>query len=198
MPQITDYTSLAAAIDEWDERSHDADELVGLSEAEFRIYLGPNYARETGAAVSFTNGLGSLPTGFVRFISLSDTTYGNLTQVSWDALTDYNVTGGAGIPTKCAISGTQIKTDYSFTGSRTLRYEGTLTGLTTDNPTNWLIEIAPQAYLSMCMSFAKAKFEDYSNAAMLKGAAFKTLADLGMQSTVAQYGRASLRLRAAP
>jgi hypothetical protein len=197
MAQITDYDTLSAAINSWDERTHDVDELIGLAEGEFRLYFGPNYTKETTGTLTFTAGVAAIPAGYIRPVAMSHATGGPLTQVSWDALNTYNPMGLSGIPTLYALSGSQIKTAPLHDGDLTFTYEGTLAGLSGSNATNWLITNAPQAYLSMCMSFAKAKFEDYPNAALLKSAAFQTLGDLGIQSTVAQYGKASMTIRGA-
>lgn len=197
MTAIVDYTSIAAAINAWDERTHDVDELLGLAEAEFRLYLGPNFAKETTATLTFASGIAAVPAGYVRPIGMAHSTIGTLSQASWEALSNYNPFGIAGLPAIYAISGASIKTAPLLSGDAVFTYEGTLTGLSSSNATNWLITTAPQAYLSMCWSFAKAKFEDFQNAAVLRGQALQTLDDLGIQSTVAQYGRAGVTLRGA-
>lgn len=196
---ITDYATLATALSDWDERDHagDADELIGLAEAEFRIYFGPSYVKETTATITFASGLATLPTGYVRAILLTHSTAGPLEQTSWEALDTLNPYSVTGDPSLYAISGTSIKTAPLYTGDLTFTYEGTLTGLSGSNTTNWLITYAPQAYLSMCLSMAKAKFEDYQGAAVLKGQALQTLADLGLQATVARYGHAGMTIRGA-
>ena len=194
MAQITDYTTLGDAIATWDERSHDTDELIGLAEAEFRIYLGPNYAKETTATLTFTAGVASVPAGYLRAVSMTHATGGPMTQVSWDALNTYNPMGVSGIPALYAISGSSIKTAPVFDGSADFTYEGTLAGLTGSNLTNWLIEKAPQAYLSMCMYFAKAKYEDPS-AGAYRDAALTALGNLNVQDTVARYGHAAMTIR---
>jgi len=197
MAQITDYDSLSSAINNWDERTHDADELIGLAEAEFRLYFGPTYVRETTATLAFTSGLATLPTGWVRAISVTHATGGPLRQTSWDGLATYDPYGVSGIPALYAISGTQIKTAPIFTGDLSVTYEGTLVGLSSSNTTNWLITYAPQAYLSMCLSMAKAKFEDFQGAALLRSQSLSTLNDLGIQATVARYGHAGMTIRGA-
>lgn len=194
MSQITDYTTLAAAIDDWDERDHDADELIGLAEGEFRLYFGPNFAKETSATVTFTSGVGSLPSGFVRPLALVHATNGDVPLRSIAAVRGYNATGTAGDPAVAAISGSSIITAPLYTGNLTLSYEGTLTGLTANNATNWLITNAPQAYLSMCLYFGKAKYEDPS-APGYKATSLQTLADLGIQSVVAQTSRTGMTIR---
>jgi len=194
MSQVTDYTTLAAAIDTWDERTHDSDELIGLAEAEFRLYLGPNFAKETSTTLTFASGSAALPTGYVRALALTHSVYGTLGQRSIGAVRSRRIADASGIPDIFAITGSTVETAPSYTGDLTLDYEGTLAGLTSSNATNWLIANAPQAYLSMCLSMAKAKFEDYQGAALLRSQAISTLNDLGIQSMVGQLSRASVTI----
>lgn len=192
---ITDYASLVTALADWSERSdYDEDEIIGLSEGEFRIYFGPTFAKETSGTLTFTSGSATLPTGLVRVLSLVHATYGALTEQTAGAVREQRVWDTSGIPSIYAIQGTTVITAASYTGDLTLDYESTLTGLSSSNTTNWLITYAPQAYLSMCLSFIKARGEDYDGAGVLKAASLKTLDDLGIQATVAQQGRASIRI----
>jgi hypothetical protein len=194
MAQITDYTTLAAAIDTWDERTHDADELIGLAEAEFRLHLGPNFAKEASATLTFTSGSAALPAGYIRTLALTHSVYGGLGQRSIGAVRDRRLFDASGIPNIYAITGATVEVAPSYTGDLVFDYEGTLAGLSGSNATNWLITNAPQAYLAMCMSMAKAKFEDYQNAAVFRSQAIGTLNDLGIQSMVAQTSRASVTI----
>jgi acyl-coenzyme A synthetase/AMP-(fatty) acid ligase len=190
MAAITNYTTLAAAIESWDERDHDVDEIIGLAEAEFRLYLGPNFAKEATATVAFTSGSAALPTGYVRTLALTHSTYGEVTGSTIRAVRQMRIAVNTGIPSIYAVFGSTIEVGPSYTGNLTLDYEGTLAGLSDSNATNWLITNAPQAYLAMCMSVAKAKFEDFQTAALYKAQAMRTLEDLGIQSTVAQMSGA--------
>jgi hypothetical protein len=194
MSQVTDYTTLSAAIDTWDERTHDSDELIGLAEAEFRLYLGPNFAKETSTTLTFASGSAALPAGYVRTLALTHSVYGTLGQRSIGAVRSRRIADASGIPDIFAITGSTVETAPSYTGDLTFDYEGTLAGLTSANATNWLITNAPQAYLSMCLSMAKAKFEDYQSAAVLRSQAISTLNDLGIQSMVGQLSRASVTI----
>lgn len=199
---VSDYASIRTEVNAWSERAYtsgEVDTFIGLAEADFNIALGPNYVRETSATVT-TNGSGvaSLPSGFVRFIALAHATYGNIELVSWDALTAYNATGAAGIPTKCAISGSSIKVADVYAGDLTLTYGATLTGLTSSNTTNWLISKAPQIYFWGVMGHAAAHEEDFEKAAVYAAKTAEALSGLTRQSMAAQYGRAALRLKAAP
>jgi len=195
MAAITDYATLSAAIQSWDERSHDADELIGLAEAEFRLHFGPHYARETSGTVSFTSGTATLPTGYIRSLALSHATYGELDQKPLSAIRERRVWDASGVPDIYAITASSIEVAPSYTGDLTFDYEAKLTGLSGSNTTNWLITNAPQAYLAMCMSMAKAKYEDFEKAALYKSQAIDTLDTLGIQSIVAQYGRAGMVIR---
>lgn len=189
MSAITNYTTLAAAIDAWDERTHDSAELIGLAEAEFRLHLGPNYAKEASTTLAVVSGSVALPTGFVRPLALTHATYGELAQKPIARIRQRRVWDASGIPDEYAVFGETIEVAPSFTGDLTFDYEGTLAGLSASNETNWLITNAPQAYVAMCWSFAKAKFEDWQGAGLLRAQALATLDDLAMQSTVGQFGR---------
>jgi len=193
---ITDYASLTAAISDWDERTWTAaqtDEFIGLAEAEFRLYFGPNYAKETSATLPFTTGSATLPSGYVRALSLTHATYGALDQKPLGVIRERRVWDATGIPDCYAVTASSIEVAPSFTGDLTLDYEGTLAGLSSGNTTNWLITNAPQAYLQMCLHFAKAKMEDPA-ATAYKAMALATLDDLSAQSVVGQYGRATVTL----
>ena len=196
---VTSYSTLSSAITDWAERpdwtSTNTDELIALAEAEFRIHFGPNFAKETTATVTFTAGSGAIPSGLVRVLSLTHSTYGQLTESTIAAVRERRISDTtASVPGIYALFGSTIEIGPAYAGDLTLDYEGTLTGLSSGNATNWLITNAPQAYLSMCLSFGKARMEDYQGAALLRSAALATLEDLGMQSMVAQRGRAQVRL----
>jgi hypothetical protein len=194
MAAITTYATLVTALADWAERSdYDADAIIGLAEGEFRIYFGPSFAKEASTTLTVTSGSATLPTGLVRVVSLVHATYGGLTEASAGAVREQRVWDTSGIPSIYAIQGTTIITAASYTGDLTLDYEGTLTGLSGSNATNWLITYAPQAYLSMCLHFIKVRQES-PDAIGYKLTSLKTLDDLGMQSIVMQQGRASVRI----
>lgn len=196
---VTDYASIRTELNNFTERSYttaQVDTFIGLGEADFNLYLGPNYVRETSATINTdANGVASLPAGFVTFKSCVHATVGPLSLVTWDELARYNPLAQGGIPARCAISGSQIKTAPVFDGDLTLNFEGTLAPLTSGNTTNWLLDQAPQAYFWMVMAQAKASEEDEARAAAYQAKAMQTIRDLGIQSMVAQFGRASYRAR---
>lgn len=191
MAAITNYTTLASAINTWGERTQDVDELIGLAEAEFRLHLTPQYARETSAlTLAFTNGSATLPSGFVRPIALSHATFGTLAGTTMANIRNRRIAVSTGIPDVFAVTGSTIEVAPLYTGNLILDYEATLAGLSGSNATNWLITNAPQAYLSMCMYFAKAKFED-PLAMTYRAQAMGAVDALISQSVVAQFGSAA-------
>jgi hypothetical protein len=194
MAAVTSYATLTTRLSDEAERTYTSGETDGFiadSEAEFRIYLGPSFAKETsGATLAFTTGSATLPTGLVRVLNLSHATYGPLKETSLERIRALRINGNTTVPAEYTITGTTILTDATYTGNLTLDYEGTLTGLSSGNTTNWLVTYAPQAYVHMCMSFAKLREEDYQGAAIRKAMAMKVLDDLGIQSMVAQKSRA--------
>jgi len=194
---ITDYASLTSAINDFTERAYAAgetDRFIGLAETEFRLYLGPNFAKEASTTLIVTSGSAPLPAGFVRPLSLVHATYGGLREKAIAAIRERRVWDSSGVPDSYAITGTTVEVAPSFTGSLTFDYEGTLAGLTSGNTTNWLITNAPQVYLGMCLSMEKAFNEDWATAGALKASALQTLNDLGVQSMVAQFGRSTVHL----
>src|SRR6185369_16222665 len=136
---------------------------IGLAEADFRLYFGPNFAKDTAnTSLAFTSGSATLPSGFIRPISLLHTTYGGLTETTIGDVRQRRISGNTSTPAVFAVTGSTIELDATYTGNLTLDYEGTLTGLSGSNTTNWLVLNAPQAYLAMCLHYAKAKAEDPS------------------------------------
>ena len=196
---ITDYTSIRTELNNHTKRAYSqaqVDTFLGLAEADINLLLGPNYVRETNTTITTdSTGVASLPSGFQRFISLSHGTYGNIPLVAWEVLSAFNPTGAGGIPEKCAIQGNSIKVAYVFEGSLTLNYATTLTPLTASSPTNWLLLKAPQVYFLMVFAQSKLFEEEYQLANAAKSEAAGLLSALGVQSMVAQFGRAQLKLR---
>lgn len=198
MAAITDYASLTTEIGAQMKRSYssaDTDGFIGLSEGDFRLYLGPNFAKDASATPTFVNGSAPLPAGFVRPIAVSHSTYGLLNGTDIGTIRQSRINGDA-IPTMFAVTGATIElNDAGYSGTDiTLDYEGTLAGLSSGNTTNWLVVNAPQVYLKMCLSYANARLKSFDQAAALRQAAMQDLADLGVQSTVAQLARAAVHI----
>lgn len=198
MAAIVSYATLTTEIAAHMKRTYaagDTDGFIGNAEGEFRLYLSPNYTLEIGAAaVTFTNGIGALPAGFVRPISLTIAGIGPVSFVALGTVRNANLFGGTGNPQLAAISGSSIITTPTYTGSAALDYEGTLPALSGSNATNCLLTNAPQTYLKMCLSYANARLKSLDQANAFRSAALQDLADLGVQSMVAQQGRGTVTI----
>lgn len=199
MAAIVDYASLTTEIGAHMKRSYgasDTDGFIANAEGEFRLYFGPSFAKQSSSTPTFASGSATLPTGFIRPIAASHSTYGLLDEVDIGTVREARAFNSVSIPSRFAITGTTIELDDDgYSGSDiTLDYEGTLAGLSGSNTTNWLILNAPQAYLKMSLSYAHARLESYDAAAAFRQAALQDLNDLGIQSTVAQLARATVRI----
>jgi hypothetical protein len=196
---ISDYASIRTEVNLHAARAYSVgqvDTFIGLFEADATIWLGPNYARETSTTVVVASGSGSLPSGFIRPISLSHATYGVLDMKSRDALIAYNPTSASGIPTQWAIEGSGVYVAYALDANYTLHYEGAFSTLVAGAATtNWLIEKAPQTYFWGVMAQSKAFEEDYEAAGIFSNKAKAAIDALVQQSMVAQFSRASLKMR---
>lgn len=194
---IIDYTTLCAEVNSFATRSYTAaklDTFIGLAEGEFRLYFGPNFAKEASTTLAFVAGSVALPSGYIRALALTNSTYGELTQSTIAEVRERRISGATGVPQIYAVTGSTIEVGPSYAGALTFDYEGTLAGLSASNATNWLILNAPQAYFWMVSAQARAYEEEWQTAASMEGKARAVLDDLGIQSMVAQLGRASVQL----
>ncbi len=197
---VTNYASILTEVNSHTDKTYtqaQIDTFIGLFEADAQLELGPSYQRETSATVAVASGVGLLPTGFIRPISLSHATYGVLDMTTRDALIAYNPNGSSGIPTKWAIQGDSLYVAYGLDANYTLNYEGSFAPLTSTNTTNWLITSAPQAYFWGVMGQARAFQKDLSGAAALGAMAMGVVSKLARQSMIGQFGRTSLKIRGA-
>jgi hypothetical protein len=193
---VTSYSTLTSAIGEWATRTYTSsqtDEFIALAEAEFNLILG-GYRRETSVSITTTSGVGSLPADFLDMVSLTHATYGLMLPIAWSEIALRNPTYTGGTPTHYAISGSSLKLDYSFDGSFTATYAQKLTGLSADNTTNWLLALAPQAYLFMCIAMQRAFEEEFATSQGFEAKARAIIDEVVLQATVAQYGNARMAL----
>jgi hypothetical protein len=171
------YATLSAALQTWAERTYtqaQVDEFIMLAEANFNRRLA-GYQRQVTGTIALTNGVGTLPTGFLRFISVAYTG------------------GDACTATDFSISGNQITTALTSYSSLDVTYAASLAGLSGTNSTNWLLDLAPDAYLFMCRAMQLA-FEEDPAAVAYEAKANQILMDVGLQTATAQYGRTGFRI----
>jgi len=180
MAEMSTHDDLVTEIQLWLEREGDTDlinripTIIQMAESWLNRELN-GYQREvTGTITTDASGYADLPTGFISLVAMS---YGG------QPYRTYSLGGG------------QI---YVADGSsRTLDviYRSRLPGLSDSNPTNWLLEIAPDAYLYACLSQASVFLENVQGAALYASQASNILSSLNLQSIAAQFGGAGLRSR---
>lgn len=199
---ITNYSTLTTAINDWADRSYTSDKLqefVALAESEFNLVPQfKTYRRETTDATLTTdaNGEATLPTGFIRMRSIVRDYSGAtpLKPVGWAQLRELNPDSQTGIPIWYAISGTTLKVADVVADDFITTYETALTALTSGNETNWLITLSPLSYLFMCLAMVEGYNKNFDEAAVWKAQAMQKLAEIGIQSDLAQYGNAGIEL----
>ncbi len=180
---ITDYASLQEATAKWLERdgsSEFTDQvplMVSLAEAWLRRQL-VGYQREVTTTLSAnSSGTVALPSDF---IAIRGVAFGN-------------------VPYSYNISGSTLTIANGANRAFAVTYYERLPPLNDANPTNWLIETAPDVYFYACLAQGCSFEQDWQNGAIYEGKAQQALAELNLQNTVAQYGRTGLVLpRVAP
>jgi hypothetical protein len=201
MAGITSYASLTTAVQAWADRSGDAafvaqsDTLIQLAEAQFNLYLNEFQQETTVAITTSAAGVGTLPTDFQTPVSLVYPTYGPLKLTSLDGINFLNPASIGGIPYHYAISGPSFFLDRSGAIALNLTYVQGIAALSGSNASNWLLAMAPHAYLFMCMAMGEAFNSNWDTAAGLETKAIGILDMVMSQNRYAVYGRAEMKLR---
>jgi hypothetical protein len=201
MAGITSYATLGTAVQTWADRAGDAafvaqsDTLIQLSEAQFNLYLNEFQQETTVSILTSAAGVGTLPADFQTPVSLVYSTYGTLKQTSLDGINFLNPAGVGGIPYHYAISGPSFFLDRIGAITLNLTYVQGLAALSGTNASNWLLAMAPHAYLFMCMAMGEAFNSNWDTAAGLEAKALGILDMVMSQNRQAVYGRAEMTLR---
>lgn len=175
---LSNFTELKAEILEFLERTGDAavtgrlDTIVPLAESWINRRLG-GYQREIKVTL-IADAVGdiALPVGFtgVKTISMNRRPY------------------------RYSVSGSTLTVESGANGTFDLVYLSRLVPLTDANPTNWLLDAAPDAYLDACLMRACIFLQDAAAAQGYGGTAGDSLDELTKQNMAAQYSNASLKI----
>ena len=197
---LDSYANLTTAIGTWSRRTYlqaQVDEFIAIAESKFNRRLGPNYRRTTTATVNTdTSGEGTLPTDFLTMRSIVRDVLGSrpLKATSWEALTEQNAYQVADDATEYAIRGTTFKVSPVTDDDFILTYDAKLSGLSSGNTSNWLLVLAPEAYLFMVLAAQRAYHEEWDASAGFEQKANAIVDELLGQSNVAQFGNTELYL----
>lgn len=201
---ISTYDDLRNAISDYADRSYGASTVaifVGNAEAKFNRSLASSFRRmDTTTLTTDASGEATLPSGFIGLKSIVRDVSGSkpLTQVSWDALVDVNPYATEGDPVYYAIRGTTLKVAEIVEDNFTAIFDSKLTALSDSNTTNWLLSLAPDCYLTMCLAEEKLYTKDYAAASALEQAAYGMLGDIVAMDQVASLSNATMILESAP
>lgn len=170
MTAITSYTTLLAALEEWNNRSDLATlypGFISLAEAHFNRSLRSS-EMETTVEQDTTDATIALPSDFLeaREIYLDDNP--DTVLMAMDP---------AGLRSRYGYSATGLTAAYTITGTNlvfapapadtvtaVLTYYARLEGLSADNETNWLITSHPDVYLRAVKFYSFEYLKDYEAA----------------------------------
>lgn len=148
MSTIPDYVSLFVDAGEYSGRNdiaHLFPRFIGLAELKLNRFLRVA-DMEAVATVTVTNGAGPMPADFLGAREVKNVNGLPIRAVSLQQLTE-SYAGRSGVATGYAIVGSTINVRPLGDGDLTITYYGKIPPLTPANPTNWLLEKAPDAYL---------------------------------------------------
>ncbi len=116
-----------------------------------------------------------------------------LTEITWEALQANNPFAVSGIPCNYAISGTRFRVQPVADGDFIITYQAGLPTLVAGaNSSNWLLVLAPDAYLDICKAQGYAWNQDWENEALHTAKAMGTLEEIGVLSDLATLGNAEM------
>ena len=98
-----------------------------------------------------------------------------------------------GDPTHYAIIGTTLKVTPIYEDSFNAVFESKLTALSASNTTNWLLTLAPDAYLTMCLAEESLFTRDFAAAGGLEAKAISMVDEIVAMDQVAAYGNVEMQ-----
>lgn len=171
---ISDYASLQTAIQNWLNKSGDANltaripEFIQLAEARLQRKIDDNSQHAT-ATLTFANGTATLPVDFEHLVEFDGDDISE-SAVIYD------------------IIGTDIQTSPAITGDVSIVYTKSLPALSDANTTNWLLTRAPDIYLYA--SLLQAEFYGWNDERLplIKTALDEALQELNVDGEQRRWG----------
>lgn len=197
---LANFTDLESAIQTSLRRtSFDVTDSVLLAEATFnRIGVRDSWYQmeEETSLTTDSDGNATLPSDFLAVKSLRRTGSPNieLDAISMGTENRLSPYDTAGVARFYSVSGTTLRVTPIEAGTDllTLTYFEKIPPLEA-NSTNWLMTLAPDAYLMMSLAEAhRFVLHEFEKAAAFEAEAARILADVGSTSTLARYGNAGI------
>lgn len=184
---ISTYPDLVAAVGDWldrDDLATRASTFVQLAEARMnRLLDDPEMEITlTGAA---TGGTVSLPDDFGALVSVS-TGDGRLSQVGSAEYNGFRMVGGT--PRYYSVGDGAIRFAPDTVGAVTLVYRRRIPALSTEFPTNWLLTLAPDAYLYGALVQAEGFLAEDERISGWKAAFDEAIAELRVDGDRRKWG----------
>jgi len=194
------YSELTTAIGAYMVKTYtstETDYFIALAESVMNRHLSGQYRRSGLSTITTdSTGTATLPTGFIMLRSIVRDVTGSLplTQVSWSALSLLDPYAVSSDATHYAIQGSSIKVAPVTEDDFTAIYDSSVPNLSSTTTTNWLLTLAPDIYLEMCLAEAERYEMNPGAADAHKFNGLTELDNLVAQSNVAQFGNAELVL----
>lgn len=204
MAAITTYSTLKDGINEWLARdggstlTSQIDTFIYGAEAEFNRQgvAGQWYQMEEETSLTTdSSGNTTLPADFLAVKSVRRIGSPNieLDPISMGTENRISPDDTAGVARFYSISGTTLRVTPIEAGTDllTLTYFEKIPNLAA-NSTNWLLTLAPDAYLFESLAQAQMFTRQFQEAAGFHATAMRIIDDIGTMSTLARYGNAGI------
>lgn len=185
---LSSFSEVSTAIATWINRTGDTEleasipDFLRLAEldAQRRLRVGQMLASTT---ITLTDGVGSLPSDYVQYRRIWDTAY-----------PDIDLTPGTAESVRgFKIAGSSITAYPTTIGTLGIDYYQEIPALTSDNPTNWLLENGPDIYLYGALIAAMPFTHDDSRMGVWGTLREQAYQGIERQDVLARYARAGRR-----
>ncbi|MQW38175.1 phage adaptor protein [Sinorhizobium meliloti] len=191
---ISDYASLLVDAGEYSGRediAHNFPRFLGL--AELKLNRGLRVAdMEVTDEISLIDGDGTLPADFLEAREVKNAAGIPIRAVSLQQLTNSYMDRSGMSPIGYAIVGSTIKARPISDQDLTVTYYGRIPALTPSNPTNWLLEKAPDVYLFALVNEIAIWGKDVDGATAAQQLMMMALSGLKIEDERSRWGNAQM------
>lgn len=197
---ISTYAELKAAIQTWTDdttAADNADTYIDLVEAYFRRKLRTREMAETATLTLDSEGEASLPADFLEVIRVSydGSPKFDIEYASPQALRDYNTFDTTGLPGFYTIEGGVLRVRPIPATTVTLHYYETIPALSDSTTTNWLLDRAPDLYLTACEAEHAWRVYDTDRQARCSQRVAQIMSDLMLEDAGARASNGVARVK---
>lgn len=198
MSAINGYADLLVTAGEYSGRNdiaHLFPRFLGMAETKLnrRLRIG---AMEKVATVTLTDGAGPLPLDFIEARAVTMSNGRVLRSYSFQALLGHynHRVRSAHTPDAFAVVGKSITVRPVWGGDIQVSYYAAIPALKPSNPTNWLLETAPDTYLYALVEEIAIWSKDANAASAAAGLKEQSLSSLSIDDERARFGQNIVRM----